>query len=65
MKKTLTEVLRIQLKKSGIACSDGYEWHDGEALYYGDPIMGRATPAELDAIEYTEAIQNGIIRQEK
>ncbi len=53
-----TVILRRHLALNGYSCPEPYEWYCGEALYYGEPIQGRATPGEqrainavLDAIE--------------
>lgn len=53
MHLTPTDVLREELAKAKIASPESYEWDNdgGEALYRGDPIQGRATPAESTAIE--------------
>lgn len=45
-----THVFRQRLKKHGVSGESRYEWVNGEALYRGEPISGRATESEAKAI---------------
>jgi hypothetical protein len=54
---TPTDVLREELARAKIASPESYEWdggRDGEPLYRGDPITGRASPSEDKAFAATE-----------
>jgi len=48
--KLHTHVFRQMLEKHGQAGSISYEWHNGEPLYMGEPIAGRANDREARAI---------------
>lgn len=48
-----TEILRDYLKLNHVANPGAYTWSDGEALYLGDPIAGRATESERLSVEKT------------
>lgn len=51
---TLTIYFRHCLASEYVNTSpDSYEWYNGEPLYRGDPLEGRATEAEQRAIENT------------
>jgi hypothetical protein len=46
-----THVFRSILKKNGIGGIEKYDWNNGDPLYMGDPITGRANRSERKAIE--------------
>lgn len=49
----VTEILRNELRNNGYRAAEPYEWHQGECLYHGEPIQGRATEGETAAIRAT------------
>jgi len=52
----LTDILQVELLRQG--CSPlNYEWLNGEAWYYGEPIAGRATEREQKAVLATHRQQ--------
>ncbi len=49
----LTCILRRLLVEQGYSNPEPYEWHQGEVLYYGEPLQGRITPQEATAASLT------------
>lgn len=45
-----SHVFRQMLEKHGQGDSINYEWHNGEPLYMGEPMAGRANDREAKAI---------------